>query len=91
MFNKKEEIRELCLICSCSTEILRLCQYPNEKEIYLSIHSMQLNVSLWDKLKHCWKILTTGQPYGDQVVLSDESVKTLSKFMAVKYTGVQSV
>jgi hypothetical protein len=91
MLNKKEEIHQLCLPCTCSTEILRLCQYLDEEEIYLSIHSLKINVSFWEKLKHCWKILTTGQPYGDQVVLSNEAVKALSQFIAVKSTGVQSL
>jgi hypothetical protein len=37
------------------------------------------NPSIWQRLRHCWRILKTGQNYSDQIILNYESTKQLNK------------
>ena len=38
---------------------------------------MQKRNSLWQRIRHCWQILTTGTPYGDSVVFDKQTVEEL--------------
>lgn len=76
-----EEITEAYFKCSCTSEVMHLIKYKDEDEVYLSIYALQYNHSFIHRLKQCWKILTTGSPYGDQVVLDQNEQLKLSKWL----------
>lgn len=61
--------------CSCSMEVLALEQ--DDGLVYVSIFEMQKRNSLWQRIRHCWQILTTGTPYGDSVVFDKQTVEEL--------------
>lgn len=71
------------LPCACHSEKIHF-EWDEEFE--------QLNLSIWEpygterfsflhRLRHCWKILKTGIPYGDQVLLDKKSVNSMISFL----------
>lgn len=67
--------------CECSSHALGVMSYGGEEETYLSIWqrgSAGNALGFIDKLRHCWKILRTGTPYGDEVVFSLFTLKRLA-------------
>jgi len=75
----KNKLRRFCIVCNC--QVLHLMQYPDGPEMYLSIHTMTGKPGWWFKLRQCWKILVNGTPYGDQLILSRESILKLKRFI----------
>lgn len=70
-----------CADGACS--ILRLGHYSDEDEIYLAVFkSCSGRHSTWccwqSRFRHIWRILTTGEPYGDELVLRLEESKRLA-------------
>ena len=58
-------------------------KFEDEPEFYFSIwHRGGVSKPTWfERLKHIWKIITTGTPYGDEVVLSNNNTKKLISFL----------
>jgi hypothetical protein len=70
--------------CDCTAELLHL-QYDSQDDlIYLSIYEMGSNknhkMGLWDRLRFAFRVLFTGTPYGDQLVLKDEQLNQIYEF-----------
>lgn len=65
--------------CSCGSESLCLEKDEEEDVLYVSIWergAYRDNRYTWlQRIKHCWHVLTTGRPYGDQVIL-DRSARS---------------
>ncbi len=86
--------------CDCGNEMLVL-----EPEIEVVVENKQLfflnisiwlcgynsSPSLWQKLRHCWHILKTGQNYSDQIILSFASAKQLSEDLTNILNVIQDV
>lgn len=66
--------------CSCSSELLSVDKFDDEPEIYMSIwyRGVPRPMSWRDKFRYCWRIITHGSPYGDQIVLSKETATDLA-------------
>lgn len=71
------------LPCACYSEKLHL-EWDEEFK--------QLNISIWEpygterfsflqRLRHCWKILKTGIPYGDQIIMEEKHIADLVDFL----------
>lgn len=71
--------------CSCSSELVAVEKYDDEPEIYMSIYYRGVPRPMgWkDKLRYCWRILTQGSPYGDQVVFNKETATELADHIHV--------
>ena len=75
-------MNDLTLRCGCGTHLLTF-----EKEEYGRLDICAYKVysepegGLIYRLRHCWQILKTGRPYGDQVTLEKSSVKQLQEFL----------
>jgi hypothetical protein len=81
--------------CSCGHEIIQLSDnidiFDREKkaynaEIYFSMFhygSQDHRYSLKEILRHCWKILRTGKPYPDDVILSIEEAMRLGNDLMI--------
>ena len=72
--------RTLTVQCECSNEIILLEHDWEDDLYYFSIYYLNRSSSLWNRLRHAWKVLTTGEPYGDQVVLTQEKAESLGDF-----------
>ena len=73
--------------CACGMEgIMISYEYEDkEKEVYFidlalfSFGSLGNQLSLQKRLKCCWRTLTTGYPYTDQIMLDKKRAKELAK------------
>ena len=74
--------------CACSSELISLEQWPEEKQIYLSIwergYRYNNKLSFFERLRWCWWILRKGRPFGDCIILNDnntdEFIEALEEF-----------
>lgn len=70
-------------MCLCHTEGFVLSQDSETPfDAYLSIWSLGTkgnDFSLWWRLKYIWRILRTGQPYGDHICLHAEDLPRITQ------------
>ena len=77
---------EKFFICSCYSHALCLMKFKEEEECYVSIWiSGHQSIGWRYKLRQIWRIIKTGTPYGDEVVLSKEEALNLSKHINKLY------
>jgi hypothetical protein len=84
--------KSLFLKCMCSTHLLEV-EYFNynspvkETGFNITIWNMNYNntITSWkEKLKWCWNIIKTGNPWADSVVLTEERACELAAFILRK-------
>lgn len=80
---KQEEPKQEYYQCECSTHAIHITKYPDDSVFYISIWERgKNNVTTWaHRLCHIWKIIKTGEPYGDEVVLSKKTATALARFI----------
>lgn len=79
------EKNETFIKCDCGTEFLHL-QHDNEdgwKSFYLSFwqYGSPSTISFFQRIKWAWKVLTKGNLYGDQLILSEKSALELKDYI----------
>jgi hypothetical protein len=80
-----KENKTLFIPCSCKSEIL-VIEYDHEIQLAdLAIFEHYTNyshkMSLWQRLRYCYKVLFETKPYADQMVLDNKQLKDLQKFL----------
>ena len=70
--------------CSCGSEYL--CLEKDEETgttdiCILTNQNLSSELNFDDRLRYIWKILTTGIPYTDQIILNKEGVNQLKDFL----------
>jgi hypothetical protein len=67
--------------CSCGGEAIVLDKYKDEDLIYLSIWQDGCNVdnrlSWLQRFRWCWKIIRSGRPFEDQIILDFDSADAM--------------
>ena len=68
--------------CDCHSEGIMIGYFDEGKfshEIYLAFfrNYWKYGYSLKERLRHCWQILTKGEPFLDEVVLNRQSLSDL--------------
>ena len=71
----------LYLDCDCRSEILRIEKDEEFHEYYVSIYRNGNRSSLLYKLKLIWHIITTGEPYVDDICLKQEEIDKMVQFL----------
>jgi hypothetical protein len=77
--------RKQCYLeCDCGTEAVVLTA---EEDLYISVFKQAFwgRRPLKYKLQAIWHIITTGEPYWDQIVISENKIKRLQKFLEEHY------
>jgi hypothetical protein len=74
-------MKETFVTCDCSSEALHISFDEEDNTCCISIYKLETKPTLTSKLRHVWKILTTGTPYGDQVIINKTKVKKLYDFL----------
>jgi len=68
--------------CKCGTEVLQLTYDNEDDSLYMALFEFgyaKNKVPLLQRLRHIWKILTTGVCWHDQLILDrEESIKLLN-------------
>ena len=80
-----KENKTLFIPCSCKSEIL-VIEYDHEWDIAdLAIFEHYTNysnrMSLWQRLRYCYQVLINKKPYADQMILDNNQLKDLKKFL----------
>jgi len=72
------------LPCACTTHVLGVVKDSETNELYVSVFGDYNGEYMrWkDRLRLIWKIIKTGHPYEDQVVLTKDSVNKLHDFLS---------
>lgn len=70
-------------VCACFSEGLRVSYFPEDKEFYVSIweHKGSGKACWSHRLKHIWRILRTGQPWEDEIIISEQDAGELGQFL----------
>lgn len=84
MVNLKTNEKYLHLRCDCSGEAIEFAYYPDWKqlEVCLWIRGYQKpTMGFLERIRWCWRILRTGQPWTDMVILSHEQISQVQGFL----------
>jgi hypothetical protein len=71
----------LYLDCDCRSEILRIEKDEEFHEYYMSIYRNGHRAGLLYRLKLIWQIITTGEPYVDDICLNQEEIDKMIEFL----------
>ena len=69
--------------CVCGSTLLAL-DYDSEDEfleLTMFSYSLRSPMSLWDKIRFCWKAIISGNPYCDDVILGREGIYQLKNYL----------
>ena len=80
-----KENKTLFIPCSCKSEIL-VVEYDHTIQmadfaIYESVAGYKHKMSLWQRLRYCYQVLINKKPYADQMMLDNNQLKDLKKFL----------
>lgn len=80
-----KENKTLFIPCDCRNEILMI-EYDHEIgmadfAIYEHYVGHRHKLSLWQRLRYCWRVLIHKKPYSDQLMLDNEQLKDLKDFL----------
>jgi hypothetical protein len=79
--------KEIYLRCSCGSEILHLSHTledgMQDVAVFQYLNGGHGRMTLRDKVRYCWKLLTDGKPYGDCLILSPEDAKKLHGYLGL--------
>lgn len=78
---ESESIRHV-IFCECSSEALVLKEIDGELEIAIFQYANSNGkLGFRDRIRYCWKLITSGYPYGDNVVLGREGIESLQGYL----------
>jgi len=80
-----KENKTLFIPCSCKSEIL-VIEYDHEINMadfamFENYTSYSNKMSLWQRLRYCYRVLFEKKPYVDQMMLDKNQLKDLQKFL----------
>lgn len=67
--------------CSCDTEVLKVEYNEEWEEFNISIYELSHKTTWKQKLRYIWRIIKTGDPYGDQVVPVKEEMRSIQQLL----------
>lgn len=72
---------ELYIQCSCGSEILKL-EYDEEIDAYyFAVFTRDGRRSWRNRFRQIWNIITTGEPYSDNLVLRSDEINPVVEFI----------
>ena len=81
-----KENKTLFIPCNCRNEILMI-EYDHEMKIadfaiYEHYVGHTHKLSLWQRLRYCWRVFIYKKPYADQLLLDHKQLKELKEFLS---------
>jgi hypothetical protein len=85
-YNRDTGVHTLFAVCNCRSEVL-VVEYDHEIKmadlaIYENGNSFRAKMSLWQRLRYCWKVLWYKKPYGDEIILDAKQLLELKNFIS---------
>ena len=89
----KTEANSMFQKCLCTTHLLEVEHY-NDSDI--GLEEVGFNITVWrlgnedklysikERIRWCWHVLTTGKPWADSVILSEEQACNIASFIIRK-------
>ena len=88
MIEKKDDwSHSLFIMCDCSSHMFQIERYYEDKRdngFNLAIwhYGHNGNIRRWkERLRWCWRILKTGNPWADSIIITNEKAKEISNFI----------
>ena len=80
-----KENKTLFVPCDCRSEILWI-EYDHDMQmadlaIYEAGMSFKNKMSLWQRLRYCWRVLWHKKPYADEMILDNKQLLDLKNFI----------
>jgi len=82
-----ENFESLFVKCDCGTHMLEVQRYYediHDQGFYLTFwHYGRVNrpMSLRERMRWCWRILRTGDPWADGIIANNETAKKISDYI----------
>jgi hypothetical protein len=76
--------KTLFTMCACESEILVLNYDDKYNEADLAMYrywGYSNKMSLYQKLRYCYRVLVKSQPYSDQMILNKDNLKEMKTFL----------
>ena len=80
----KDKDSEIFVKCDCHAEGMFVTRFEGEGEFYFSYWGRGItprNMRLWERVKLCWKVLSTGNAYEDEIILSKDKAGMLAAWI----------
>lgn len=74
-------ISKIFLDCDCGSEVMQVEKDPAFNEFFVSIYTRHPQMTLWNKFRHIWQVLRTGEPFADQIIINEEEAQRLAEFL----------
>jgi hypothetical protein len=72
---------EVFIKCSCNSECLHIEKDVEADEISISIwqrgYGDDNRLSFFQRIRHAWRVMIKGKPYGDQIILNKQARREL--------------
>ena len=83
MKHKISPVKEIYIKCDCHSEVLNFEYGQFEYEGYcVSIYTDGFtNKSWYQRLRYCWRIISTGRPFNDQLMINYTKAEELADFI----------
>ena len=80
-----EDNKIVFLLCDCKSEVLVVEYDPSiemaDLAIYENRSAYKNKLSFWQRLRYIYKVLVSGEPYSDQIMLNKAQIKELNTFL----------
>lgn len=76
--------KSLMLKCECRGAAIEITHWNDDNEFWFSIwkQSPYLRPLRWkERIRWCWNILRTGNPWADDIILTSENAKKVAEFI----------
>ena len=78
---KKVKNQTLYVTCDCYSEVLKVATDEDcPGDAFFSIYKSGSR-SFTNRLRMLWKVITTGEPYEDEIILNIKEIRKLIKFL----------
>lgn len=86
MRNVAKNKNEIFITCDCVSEVVHFQYDPGCEGLkYYEVSMFRRgSLSLWNRLWMIWKILTTGTPYADDVIINQAKAEELANWILEK-------
>lgn len=84
-YDKDNNIHTLFYVCNCHNEVL-LVEYDHsikmaDVSIFEKSYSFKHKMSLWQRVRYCWRVISNKRPYLDEIMLDNQQLVELRNFL----------
>ncbi len=78
-------------LCDCKSHALQIERYEDDELIYLTMwEPANCRYGFWHRVKTAWKVLMKGDPFADQLVMSEDDSTVLINLLTIARDGLKA-